>query len=135
MIDCYSPKDMGLWRLMLFSCLILVLCLPIAQGAALALENGPKASLSEDGLVQLPADMPLSDTYEVDISAWQFPTSDAAANYLAKVYAGAIRFEVDVDANTATLFLDPVVFSAKAMNWGVNEWNDYFTSTHKPVKP
>lgn len=92
----------------------------------------PKASLSQDGILQLPADAPLSSTYLVDLSNFNFSSEQEMTSFFAGKVNDHFAMRAIPNLNQAIVYLQV----KKNANWSVTQWNAFLSqeTNQRPIK-
>lgn len=100
--------------------------------AAHAQAEPPKASLSQAGILQLPADAPLSSTYLVDLSNFNFASEQEMVSFFASKATDNFAMRAIPHLNQAIVYLQV----KKNANWSVTQWNAFLAqeTNQRPIK-
>lgn len=100
--------------------------------AAHAQAEPPKASLSQEGVLQLPADAPLSSTYLVDLSSFDFASEQEMVAFFSTKANDKFAMRAIPSRNQAIVYLQV----KKNANWSVAQWNAYLVqeTNQRPIK-
>lgn len=103
-----------------------------AAGGAIA-QTPPLANLSGDGILQLPANLPLSDSYYFDLSQYQFGSDDEMTDFLSNKSGDNYIVRALPHLQRGILMLSRENHPA----WTVADWNVYLNtaSTLNPILP
>jgi hypothetical protein len=87
-------------------------------------QSKPVATLSSNGVLQLPTNLPLSSSYQFDISAMQFATEKDAVEFFAGKQYADMTVRPNFSLNKAIVMLD----LSKYPSWTVQQWNAHLSS-------
>ncbi|MGF1564552.1 MAG: hypothetical protein ACFCUH_04225 [Flavobacteriales bacterium] len=109
-----------------------VLMLAFFSLTAHAQAEPPKASLSQAGILQLPADAPLSSTYLVDLSNFNFSSEQEMVSFFAGKANDHFAMRAIPHLNQAIVYLQV----KKNANWSVTQWNAFLSqeTNQRPIK-
>ena len=108
------------------------LLLAILSLTAHAQAEPPKASLSQEGILQLPANAPLSSTYLVDLSNFNFSSEQEMISFFAAKANDNFAMRAIPHLNQAIVYLQV----KKNANWSVTQWNAFLSqeTNQRPIK-
>ncbi|MFM9983741.1 MAG: hypothetical protein ACKVOK_00815 [Flavobacteriales bacterium] len=87
-------------------------------------QSKPVATISSNGVLQLPTNVPLAGSYQFDITSMQFANeSDAVEFFASKQYAD-MTVRPNFSLNKAVVMLD----LSKHPGWTVQQWNAHLSS-------
>ena len=87
-------------------------------------QSKPVATLSSNGVLQLPANLPLSSSYQFDIAAMQFATEKDAVEFFASKSYADMTVRPNFSLHKAVVMLD----LSKHPGWTVQQWNALLSS-------
>lgn len=115
--------------LKLIPMVVMILCFSLTS---VAQAEPPMASLTQAGIVQLPAGEPLSETYLIDVSHMDFGSDQQMVAFFAERITDDYIVRAIPQSNQAFLALNV----KKNANWTVAQWNARLAQVMaaKPIK-
>ena len=103
--------------------LVLFLLLTFLIGSPIwAQSNTTKAELTENGIIQLPENEPLSNSYEINISDLNFQSEAEAVAFFSNYNGDGFFMRPVFHKNIAIVYLQ----LKENPEWSVAEWNAHF---------
>lgn len=102
--------------------------------ASHAQNSGLKPAVLDDkGILQLPANLPLSKTYSFDLSQYKFSSSEAMLEFLSTKSGNDYFVRAQTENKLGILVLDLTAHP----DWTLAEWNKHLAEAtrKKPIKP
>ena len=93
----------------------------------------PEASISKSGKIVLDASVPVSDSYQADISHFQFANEKAAEAFFSRLADGITTFTLDLPNKKVTLHLAVKMLANANKHWQVSDWNEYFSKKEQSL--
>lgn len=120
--DLNSKKTAQQKLLSLFLMLLLILFAEISQG-----QKAPYAKLTQSGVIILPTDRPLSETYILDMASLQFNSDDDLIKFLSTRSQDLYLMRSRSSKNEGVLVLQ----TSSKPEWGIQQWNEFFVREGK----
>lgn len=89
-----------------------------------------EASLCEQGIIQLPDDQPLQNSYFIDVAHMEFDSPQTMVSFFTDFVCGMFLVRANPDTDQAMIYL----ITKDRESWGVTEWNEALQGkcTEKP---
>ena len=87
-------------------------------------QSKPVATLSSNGVLQLPTNLPLAGSYQFDITSMQFATENDAVQFFAGKQYADFTVRPNFNLNKAIVMLN----LSQHPSWSVQQWNAHLSS-------
>lgn len=111
--------------------LFIIICISLAAATPAFSQSMPVASINENFVITLPENLPLSDTYRLDISSITFKNQQDCAAFFDMMHEIVVNYNVKYDEKLVLITLS---YDNRNTGWGIKEWNTYFLNRSQKMQ-
>lgn len=109
----------------------IIICISLVAGSSAFSQSMSVATINENFVITLPENLPLSDTYQLDISSITFKNQQDCADFFDMMHEIVVNYTVKYDEKLVLISLS---YDNRNPGWGIKEWNTYFLNRSQKMQ-